>query len=69
MLLDTGQEFGNRDAQTSGYRKRSLNCEVVFPAFDAAHIGSVEPAVVRKRLLREALLPAKLADTLAEHDL
>jgi hypothetical protein len=69
LLFDPGQEFGHRDAQTSRYREYGLNREVVLAAFDTAHIGPVEAAMIGERFLRKASLSPKLADSASEYHL
>jgi hypothetical protein len=41
----------------------------VFAPLDAAHISSMQAAMVGERLLRKTLLSPKLADSISKHHL
>jgi hypothetical protein len=66
VSFNPGEQFGNGDAKASRDGHGCLNGEIVLSALDAAHIRSVESAVVRKRLLRKPFLQPQFTDPLSE---
>ena len=69
LFFEAGKQLRKRDAQASCNGERGLKGQIVFAALDATHVGPMEPAVVRKRLLRKTLLSPKLTDSVPEDDL
>ena len=69
VFFDSGKEFGYGDAKSLRDREGGLDRQVVFAAFNRAHIGAVQPAVISKRLLRETLLLSQIANSFPEDDL
>ena len=69
VALNVGEEIGDRNPQTSCDREGRLDGEIVFSALDAAHVGPVEPAMIRKGFLRKPLFSTKFTDAVPQNDL
>jgi hypothetical protein len=66
VSFNPGEQFGNGHTKASRDGQGCLNSEIMLSALDAAHIRSVESAVVRKRLLRKSFLLSQFTDSLSE---
>ena len=56
LPFDTRKQFGHSQSEASGDGQDCLNREIALAAFDSAHVGPVQAAMVCKGLLGEPLL-------------
>lgn len=65
--LNIRQEFGEGQAETPGDQKRRLDGEVVLAAFDAAHVGAMQVAMVSEGFLGEPFFPPQFPYAVPEN--
>ena len=51
LLLNSREQFGERQVQPFGNRQNRLDGQIAFATLDPAHVGSVQPTVVGERFL------------------
>jgi hypothetical protein len=65
LPFDTREQFGHGQAEALRNGQDCLYREIAFAAFDPAHVGPMQAAMVCKGLLREPLLGPKFPNSFA----